>query len=288
MNMKKILSGKVRDVYEVNDKELVIVTTDRISAFDVILNSTIKNKGIALNQLSLYWFDYTSDIIPNHIISSKISDMPAYFSENAEEIEKRTVLVKKLKMLPYEFIVRGYMFGSLWKEYKSSWGYCGQKMQGQHELAQKLDNPIITPSAKNAEGHDENISIDRLREEIGSATADELCQISLSLYEKCYQYALNKGIIIADTKFEFGYDENGRLTLGDEIFTPDSSRFWAAEDYQIGVSPKSYDKQFVRDWLIKNKLNGVTPAPELPEDITMKTAALYKDCYRKITGKDEY
>ena len=180
------------------------------------------------------------------------------------------------------------MFGSLWKEYKSSWGYCGQKMQGQHELAQKLDNPIITPSAKNAEGHDENISIDRLREEIGSATADELCQISLSLYEKCYQYALNKGIIIADTKFEFGYDENGRLTLGDEIFTPDSSRFWAAEDYQIGVSPKSYDKQFVRDWLIKNKLNGVTPAPELPEDITMKTAALYKDCYCKITGKDEY
>ena len=286
--MKEILSGKVRDVYEVNGKELVIVTTDRISAFDVILNSTIKNKGIALNQLSLYWFDFTSDIIPNHIISSSLSDMPAYFSENAKEYEKRTVLVKKLKMLPYEFIVRGYMFGSLWKEYKSSGGYCGQKMQGQYELAQKLDNPIITPSAKNAEGHDENISIDRLREEIGSATADELCQISLSLYEKCYQYALNKGIIIADTKFEFGYDENGRLTLGDEIFTPDSSRFWAAEDYQIGVSPKSYDKQFVRDWLIKNKLNGVTPAPELPEDITMKTAALYKDCYCKITGKDEY
>ena len=201
--MKKILSGKVRDVYEVNDKELVIVTTDRISAFDVILNSTIKNKGIALNQLSLYWFDYTSDIISNHIISSKISDMPAYFSENAKEYEKRTVLVKKLKMQPYEFIVRGYMFGSLWKEYKSSGGYCGQKMQGQYELAQKLDNPIITPSAKNAEGHDENISIDRLREEIGSATADELCRISLTLYEKCYQYALDKGIIIADTKFEF-------------------------------------------------------------------------------------
>ena len=286
--MKKILSGKVRDVYEVNDKELVIVTTDRISAFDVILNSTIKNKGIALNQLSLYWFDYTSDIISNHIISSKISDMPAYFSENAKEYEKRTVLVKKLKMQPYEFIVRGYMFGSLWKEYKSSGCYCGQKMQGQYELAQKLDNPIITPSAKNAEGHDENISIDRLREEIGSATADELCRISLTLYEKCYQYALDKGIIIADTKFEFGYDENGRLTLGDEIFTPDSSRFWAAEDYQIGVSPKSYDKQFVRDWLIKNKLNGVIPAPELPEDITMKTAALYKDCYCKITGKDKY
>ena len=286
--MKKILSGKVRDVYEVNDKELVIVTTDRISAFDVILNSTIKNKGIALNQLSLYWFDYASDIIPNHIISSKLSDMPAYFSENAEEIEKSTVLVKKLKMLPYEFIVRGNMFGSLWKEYKLSGGYCGQKMQGQYELAQKLDNPIITPSAKNAKGHDENISIERLRDEIGTAMADELCRISLSLYEKCYQHALGKGIIIADTKFEFGYDEYGRLTLGDEIFTPDSSRFWEAEDYQTGVSPKSYDKQFVRDWLIQNKLNGITPAPELPDDIVKKTEMVYKDCYRKITEKKDY
>ena len=286
--MKKILSGKIRDVYEVNGKEVVIVTTDRISAFDIILNSTIHNKGIALNQLSLYWFDYTSSIIPNHTISSKLSDMPAYFSENAKEFEKRTVLVKKLKMLPYEFIVRGYMFGSLWKEYKASWCYCGQKIQGQYQLAQKLDKPIITPSAKYAEGHDENISVDRLREEIGIAMANELCQVSLSLYEKCYQHALNKGLIIADTKFEFGYDENGKLTLGDEIFTPDSSRFWSAEDYQTGVSPKSYDKQFVRDWLIQNKLNGVTPAPELPDNIVKKTAALYKDCYCKITGKYEY
>lgn len=286
--MKKILSGKVRDVYEVNDKELVIVTTDRISAFDVILNSTIQNKGIALNQLSLYWFNFTLDIIPNHIVSSILSDMPAYFSENAEEFEKRTVLVKKLKMLPYEFIVRGYMFGSLWKEYKASGRYRGQEIQGQYELAQKLEVPIITPSAKNAEGHDENISIDRLREEIGTATADELCQISLSLYEKCYQHALSKGIIIADTKFEFGYDENGRLTLGDEIFTPDSSRFWVAEDYQTGISPKSYDKQFVRDWLIQNKLNGVIPAPELPDDIVKKTEMIYKDCYCRITGIDEF
>ena len=286
--MKKILSGKVRDVYEVNDKELVVVTTDRISAFDVILNSNIRNKGIALNQLSLYWFDFTSDIIPNHIISSSLSDMPAYFSENAKEYEKRTVLVKKLKMLPYEFIVRGYMFGSLWKEYNASGGYCGQKIHGQYELAQKLDNTIITPSPKNAKGHDENISIERLRDEIGTAMADELCRISLSLYEKCYQHALGKGIIIADTKFEFGYDEYGRLTLGDEIFTPDSSRFWEAEDYQTGVSPKSYDKQFVRDWLIQNKLNGITPAPELPDDIVKKTEMVYKDCYRKITEKKDY
>lgn len=286
--MKKLISGKVRDVYKADDNELVIVTTDRISAFDVILNSTIQNKGIALNQISLYWFNYTADIVPNHIISSNLSDMPAYFSGNAKEFEKRAVLVKKLKMLPYEFIVRGYMFGSLWEEYKKSGSYCGQKIIGRYELAQKLDKPIITPSAKSAEGHDENISVESLRKEIGISASDELCHISLLLYKKCYLHALSKGIIIADTKFEFGLDENGQLTLGDEILTPDSSRFWALNDYKIGVQPKSYDKQFVRDWLVKNRLNGVKPAPKLPYDIVKKTAALYEECYRRITGNEGY
>lgn len=286
--MKKILSGKVRDVYEVSDKELVVVTTDRISAFDVILNSTIEDKGKALNLISLYWFDFTKSIIPNHIISPDLSDMPAAFCNEPERYNKRTVLVKKLKMLPYEFIVRGYMFGSLWDEYQSSGSICGLKTDKKYELAQKFNQPIITPSAKNAAGHDENITIERLRKEIGSVEADRICEISLQLYEKCYQNALKKGIIIADTKFEFGYDDNGELTLGDEIFTPDSSRFWAAEDYQTGVSPKSYDKQFVRDWLIGNHLNGVTPAPQLPEDVREKTTLLYKECYCKITGKEEY
>lgn len=286
--MKKILSGKVRDIYEINDRELVIVTTDRISAFDVILNSTIENKGKALNLISLYWFAYTNSIISNHIISSDLSDMPAFFHEDPIRFDKRTILVKKLKMLPYEFIVRGYMFGSMWKEYKTLGSFCGQKFENKYTLAQKLEKPIVTPSVKNSSGHDEYISLERLRNEIGSNEADELCSICLELYKTCYEQALKKGIIIVDTKFEFGYDENGRLILGDEIFTPDSSRFWVLEDWKIGISPKSYDKQFVRDWLIEHKLNGVTPAPELPEDIIKKTVSLYEDCYYKITGRTEY
>ena len=281
--MKKILSGKVRDIYEVNDKELAIVTTDRISAFDVILNSIIKNKGIALNQLSLYWFDYTASIVPNHIISSNILDMPAFFQNDLEQYDKRTVLVKKLKMLPFEFIVRGYMFGSLWEEYKTTGSYCGQTIRTKYELAQKLASPILTPSAKSAAGHDKNISIEQLKEELGSEISEKICKISLILYEKCYNHAISKGIIIADTKFEFGLDEHGELVLADEIFTPDSSRFWALDDWKTGTSPKSYDKQFVRDWLIKNRLNGVTPAPKLPENIVNTTSDLYQKCYKIIT-----
>ena len=286
--MKKILSGKVRDVYEINEKELVIVTTDRISAFDVILKSTIKNKGVALNLTSAYWFDYTSKIIPNHMISTNLSDMPDFFSKNPARFDKRTVLVKKLNMLPYEFIVRGYMFGSMWEEYKTSGTFCGQKVEGGYTLAQKLAEPVITPSVKNDTGHDEYISLERLRAELGAEKTDNICNICLMLYNICYKQALKNGIIIADTKFEFGYDEKGALTLGDEIFTPDSSRFWALSDYQAGETPKSYDKQFVRDWLTRHKLNGVTPAPELPEEIINATVGIYRECYRKITGKEEY
>ena len=286
--MKKILSGKVRDVYEINDKELVIVTTDRISAFDVILKSTVKDKGVALNLISAYWFDQTDKIIPNHIISTNLSDMPDFFSENPARFDKRTVLVKKLAMLPYEFIVRGYMFGSMWEEYKTSGTFCGQKIAGEYKLAQKLAEPIVTPSVKNDTGHDEYISLERLRRELGKEKADNICKICLKLYNTCYEQALKSGIIIADTKFEFGYDENGTITLGDEIFTPDSSRFWMLDGYREGESPKSYDKQFVRDWLIENKLKGVTPAPELPEEIVVATAGIYKECYRRITGKGEY
>lgn len=284
--MDLIISGKVRDVYEINEKELVIVTTDRISAFDVILNSTIADKGVALNLISLYWFNYTSEIVPNHIISANLSDMPAYFSENPRQYSKRTVLVKKLKMLPYEFIVRGYMFGSMWEEYKNTGAFCRQKIESEYHLAEKLANPIVTPSVKRGQGHDQYISLERLREEIGVKEADKICNICLRLYKACYEQALKKGIIIADTKFEFGYDEDGRITLGDEIFTPDSSRFWSLDDYQTGVSPKSYDKQVVRDWLIEHKLNGVTPAPKLPKEIVEATVRIYKECYHRITGEE--
>ncbi len=286
--MKKIISGKVREVYETDEGQLVMVTTDRISAFDVILNSTIPNKGKALNQIALYWFDLTKDIIPNHIVSAELSDMPNLFAYDKENYQGRTILTKKLKMLPYEFIVRGYMFGSMWAEYKENKTFCGKPVEGEYVQAQKLAEPIVTPSVKNNEGHDENITMDRLRAEIDTEEANRIADICVKIYNKCYEDAKKKGLIIADTKFEFGYDENGVLTLGDEVMTPDSSRFWAAEDYRTGVSPRSYDKQFVRDWLIENKLNGVTPAPELPAEIAEKTAALYKECYTKITGNAEY
>lgn len=286
--MKKIISGKVREVYETDDGKLVLVTTDRISAFDVILDSMIPGKGKALNQISLYWFDLTKDIIPNHILSNRLSDMPEMFAQDEAQYAGRTILAKKLKMLPYEFIVRGYMFGSMWNEYKETKTYCGQPLDGDYKLAEKLSAPMVTPSVKNSEGHDENISLDRLRAEIGTEEADRIVDICLKIYNTCYENAKAKGMIIADTKFEFGYDENGVLTLGDEVMTPDSSRFWAAEDYRTGISPRSYDKQFVRDWLIEKKLNGVVPAPKLPAQIVEKTAALYKECFSKITGKDDY
>lgn len=275
--MKKILSGKVREVYEVSENQLAIVATDRISAFDVILPSAIKDKGIALTQISSFWFDFTRDIVPNHILSANSPHMPVAY-------EKRTVLVKKLKMLPYEFIVRGYMFGSLWKEHQTAGRYNGKKYQ----LAEKLPEPVLTPSAKNSAGHDENISLERLRQELGAEEADKICRISLRLYEACSAYALQRGIMVADTKFEFGYDAAGVLTLGDEMLTPDSSRFWDAREYQAGGSPKSYDKQFVRDWLIDHGLDGTEPGPELPEEVVLATERLYKECFQRFTGKQEY
>ena len=286
--MKKIISGKVRDVYEINDRELVIVATDRISAFDVILPSTVRDKGVALTLLSLYWFDRTRHLIPNHILSADLHDMPACFSEHPERYQNRTVLVKKLNMLPYEFVVRGYMFGSLWEEYRVSHTFCSQRVEGEYALAQKLAAPMVTPSIKNSAGHDESISLDRLRAELGPEEADKICDICLRLYRMGYEHALQRNIIIADTKFEFGFDEHGTLTLGDELFTPDSSRFWSPDDARVGMSPKSYDKQFVRDWLIARGLNGVTPAPELPEDIVNTTADIYKACYCQITGQKTY
>ena len=283
--MKKIISGKVRDVFEVDDAHLVVVTTDRISAFDVILNSTIPGKGVALNLLSNFWFSYTKDIVPNHLVSTSLEDLPKEFKRDEEYYRDRTVLVKKLKMLPYEFIVRGYLFGNMWEAYCRGRDFCGYKIQGNYKQAEPLAEPIVTPSKKAATGHDEYISIDQLKNEIGEELANKLCKLSLELYRRCYQHAKMQNIIIADTKFEFGFDQSGELTLGDEIFTPDSSRFWDATCYRVGESPKSYDKQFVRDWLIKNGLNGKEPAPTLPEDVISKTTQIYKECLNKIVGR---
>lgn len=284
--MKKIISGKVREVYDLEQNQLVIVTSDRISAFDVILESQIPGKGIALNTLSNFWFDYTKDIVPNHLISTDLKDMPAFFSENSEYYNNRTILVKKLNMLPYEIIVRGYMFGSMWKSYKADGEFCGQKIEGDYQLAQVLKTPILTPSIKAQEGHDEYISMEQFSNDIGEELAQQIYDVSMKLFHSCYEYAKQKGILIADTKFEFGLDGDGKLTLADEIFTPDSSRFWDSANYKEGESPKSFDKQFVRDWLIARHLDGVTPSPELPQDIIDTTSALYQQCCKLITGKE--
>jgi phosphoribosylaminoimidazole-succinocarboxamide synthase len=279
--LKKIISGKVRDVYEISDDKLVIVTTDRISAYDVILSKPVLNKGKVLNAVSMFWFDYTKNIIPNHILSGNLKDMPEFFQK--EEFEGRTVMVKKLKILPFECIVRGYMFGNMWNAYSKEEEFCGIRIEGNYQLAEKLASPIFTPSTKAHVGHDEYISFNQVVNSIGIELAAKIKDISLKLYDTCYGYAYGKGIIIADTKFEFGLDENKNLVLADEIFTPDSSRFWSLPDYEVGTSPKSYDKQFVRDWLTNNKEGGKMRFDDVPDDILSKTSDIYAECLKKLT-----
>ena len=280
--MKKLISGKVRDVYEVSDDKLAIVTTDRISAFDVILPNLVTGKGKVLNAVSLFWFDFTKDIVPNHIISNSLSDMPEFFQK--KEFEGRTILVKKLRILPFEFIVRGYMFGNIWEAYSENREFCGEKIKGDYKMAKKLDTPLFTPSTKAHEGHDEYIPFSTVAEALGFELADRVRQLCLRLYDACYRHAYGKGIIIADTKFELGFDENDNLVLADEIFTPDSSRFWSLEDYKEGISPKSYDKQFVRDWLQNNKIDGQMQFDKVPKEVLQKTSDIYSECLKKITN----
>ncbi|MBE6354718.1 phosphoribosylaminoimidazolesuccinocarboxamide synthase [Treponema sp.] len=282
--MKKIISGKVREVYDLEDGRMVIVTTDRISAFDVILPTMITDKGKVLNALSNFWFGLTKDIVKNHMISSDLKDMPAEFQKS--EFEGRTILVKKLKMIPYEVIVRGYMFGSMYEAYKKGEPFLGHSFDKKYEQAEKLEEPIVTPSTKAAEGHDINVTFDYMKKDLGEELATKIQNAALAIYKKCYDHAYKNGIIIADTKFEFGLDENGELVLGDEVLTPDSSRFWNLDTYRTGTSPASYDKQFVRDWLKDNNLAGDPDIKSIPEDVVAKTSALYHECVKKITGKD--
>ena len=286
--MKKIISGKVREVYDLEDGRMVIVTTDRISAFDVILPTMITDKGKVLNALSNFWFGLTKDIVKNHMISSDLKDMPAEFQKS--EFEGRTILVKKLKMIPYEVIVRGYMFGSMYEAYKKGEPFLGHKFDKEYQQAEKLDEPIVTPSTKAAEGHDINVTLDYMKEDLdkkypGKDLGTKIEQAALSIFKKCADHAAKNGIIIADTKFEFGLDENGDLVLGDEVLTPDSSRFWNAAEYKVGTSPASYDKQFIRDWLKDNNLAGDPNIKSIPDDVVAKTSALYHECQTKICGK---
>ncbi|MBP3365443.1 MAG: phosphoribosylaminoimidazolesuccinocarboxamide synthase [Treponema sp.] len=278
--MKKIISGKVREVYDLEDGRMVIVTTDRISAFDVILPTLIPGKGKVLNALSNFWFGYTKDICRNHMISSDLKDMPAEFQKS--EYEGRTVLVKKLRMIPYEVIVRGYMFGSMYEAYKKGEPFLGHTFEKEYRQAEQLEKPIVTPSTKAAEGHDINVTLDYMKKDLGEALGTKIEQTALAVYKKCYDHAYKNGIIIADTKFEFGLDEDGELVLGDEVLTPDSSRFWNLAEYKAGTSPASYDKQFVRDWLTKNGLAGNAGIKEIPAEVAEKTAALYRECEKRI------
>lgn len=280
--MKKISSGKVREIYEVDDDNLMMVVSDRISAFDFIMPNPILDKGKILNKLSEFWFDFVSDIIPNHIITTKFDEFPEEFKK--EEFRDRSMLVKKLKMLPVECIVRGYITGSGWAEYQKSGTVCNIKLPEGLKECQKLAEPIFTPSTKAELGdHDENISFEKCTEILGKDLAEKVKKATIDIYKKCADYALTKGIIIADTKFEFGLDENGNLVLGDEVLTPDSSRFWPADDYEIGRGQKSFDKQYLRDWLSNNGYRN-NPPESLPEDVLTTTRNKYIEAYERITG----
>ncbi len=281
--MKKISSGKVREIYEVDEDKLLMVVSDRISAFDYILPSLVPEKGRVLNQISEFWFNYIKDVIPNHIISTDIKDFPNEFQ--TEEFEGRSMLVKKLKMLPIECIVRGYITGSGWKSYQKDGTVCGITLPEGLQESEKLPEPIFTPTTKAAEGHDENISFDEVCNLIGKDLAEKVRQKTIEIYKKCADYALTKGVIIADTKFEFGIDENNQLVIGDEVLTPDSSRFWPASDYEVGRSQKSFDKQFLRDWIKSTGYDPESGIP-IPQDVISTTANKYKEAYKLITGKD--
>lgn len=281
--MKKISSGKVREIYEVDDDKLMIVVSDRISAFDFIMPNPVLDKGKILNKLSAFWFNFVSDIIPNHIITTNYEEFPTEFRK--AEFKDRSMLVKKLKMLPVECIVRGYITGSGWTEYQKSGTVCKIKLPEGLKECQKLDEPIFTPSTKAELGdHDENISFDRCKEILGDELAEKVKKVTIDIYKKCANYALSKGIIIADTKFEFGLDENGNLVLGDEVLTPDSSRFWPLDDYKVGRSQKSFDKQYLRDWLSDNGYRN-NPPDELPKNVLETTRNKYIEAYEKLTEK---
>lgn len=283
INLPLLIKGKVRNVYDLGDS-LLIVVTDRISAFDVVFPNLIPQKGEVLNSISEFWFDFTKDIIPNHVITTNVKEYPGELSKYERELQGRSMLVKKMEMLPAECIVRGYLEGSGLKEYNKTGEICGIKLPEGLKQGDKLPEPIFTPSTKAQEGHDINVSFEYLANEIGLEMAQKLRDVSIALYKKASEYALTKGIILADTKFEFG-TINGELVIGDEMFTPDSSRFWDAKEYEPGKPQKSFDKQYLRDYLEAIKWDKQPPAPSLPEEIVEKTRAKYVQALETITGK---
>jgi phosphoribosylaminoimidazole-succinocarboxamide synthase len=284
-SLKRIHQGKVRDIYDIDANTMLLVSTDRLSAFDVILPTGIANKGAMLTQMANFWFEKLQNVVPNHLTGIDPASVVADGAEKAQ-LANRSVVVKKLKALPIEAIVRGYLVGSGWKEYKAKGTVCGIQLPGGLQEASKLPEPIFTPSSKAAVGeHDENISLDECAALIGNDMAAQVAKVAIALYSQAAEYALTRGIIIADTKFEFGLDEHGVLHVMDEVLTPDSSRFWPAESYAVGKNPPSYDKQYVRDWLEASGWNKTAPAPALPDDVAAKTSEKYMEAFERLTGK---
>jgi len=273
--------GKVRDVYDLGDR-LLIVATDRVSAFDVVLPNGVPNKGRVLTQVSRFWFDRI-EVCANHLISTEVGDFPESIRQHAEALSGRSMLVRRADRVDIECVVRGYLIGSGWKDYQATGAVCGIELPADMELAGRLDEPIFTPASKADDGHDENISFDRMIEMVGADTAERLRELSLAIYGAAREYAEQRGIIIADTKFEFGFID-GELALIDELLTPDSSRFWPADQYRPGISPPSYDKQFVRDYLNEIDWDKNPPGPELPEEVVAATSAKYLEAYEQLTG----
>jgi len=284
-SLKRIHQGKVRDIYDIDAETMLLVSTDRLSAFDVILPTGIANKGAMLTQMANFWFDKLKGVVPNHLTGI---DPVSVVSNPVEkmQLKNRSVVVKKLKALPIEAIVRGYLVGSGWKEYKAKGTVCGIQLPVGLQEASKLPTPLFTPSSKAAVGeHDENISLQQAADLLGADMCAQVAKASLALYEQAAAYALTRGIIIADTKFEFGLDKHGVLHVMDEVLTPDSSRFWPADSYVVGQNPPSYDKQYVRDWLESTGWNKTAPAPVLPAEVAQKTSAKYMEAFERLTGK---
>ena len=277
--------GKVRELYAVDDDTLLLVASDRISAYDVVLPTAIPDKGAVLTGLSVWWFDQLADVVPNHLVSARVEDFPALLQPHADRLRGRSMLCRRLSMVPVECVARGYLTGSGWSDYRATGAVCGEPLPVGLQDGSQLPEPIFTPATKAAVGdHDENIGFDRVVELVGAELAAELRRVTLAVYARGAALAAERGILLADTKLELGHDRAGVLTLGDEVLTPDSSRFWPADGWQPGRAQPSYDKQYVRDWLNDIGWDRRAPGPELPEEVVERTRAKYVEAYERLTG----
>ena len=278
-------SGKVRDVYKLGENQLLFIATDRISAFDYVLATGIPHKGRVLTQISLFWYEFLKDVVPNHLVTADVEKYPALLKPRAAELRGRSMIVKRAEMFPVECVVRGYLSGSAWKEYQATGKISGIELPKGLKESDRLPEPIFTPSTKATSGHDENISFEQMVKIVGLEPSKKLRDLTLRIYSKAADYARQRGIIIADTKFEFGQTSQG-ITLADEVLTPDSSRFWPADTYQPGKAQDSYDKQYVRDYLEEIRWNKQPPAPALPQEVARRTSEKYLGAYRQLTGRE--